>query len=423
MLSHRWNAQASTNFSLLYRNNAVGQNPAYSIASTSDPLKYRGQINENAFNTYALFITHTQNLERIKSRIIAGASADYSPQNYFAKFISVNRDLASGKFTGYDAPAVDSFLSNYKTGIVNLASYLNYEFKPVRNLKFVAALRYDAFQYYFINNAPASKSVSTASTVNTFGRFTPKLGLTYNYHKVGAYANYSQGYVPPQLTELYSSVKEAPYLLPQIFFNYEVGGWASLLNNKLYLDWSVYRLKGTNEIISVRQADNSYINENSGSTKHIGVEYGATYKMLSDLSIRISGTNAKHTFVKSVVRGVDYSGKEMSGAPRFTANAEIAYKPSFLNGFRIAAEWQHQGKYFMDDLDRYSYKGFDVLNLRAGYHFRAIEVWVNMLNATNLYYSVYAAKNATTTGTDSYSYTLGDPREITIGLAYHFEKK
>jgi hypothetical protein len=48
---------------------------------------------------------------------------------------------------------------------------------------------------------------------------------------------------------------------------------------------------------------------------------------------------------------------------------------------------------------------------------------MNVLNATNLYYSVYAAKNATTNGTDSYSYTLGDPREITIGLAYQFEKK
>jgi outer membrane receptor protein involved in Fe transport len=423
MLNHRWSKSAATNFSLLYRDNAVGQNPAYSIARTNDPLRYRGQINNNAFSTYALFVTHTQNIERLKSKVIAGVSADYSPQHYYAKYIAVNRDAVSGKYTGYEAPAVDSFLSRYKTGIVNLASYIDYEFNPVKNVKIVAALRYDDFQYDFTNNAPGSKSVSTASTVNHFSRFTPKLGLTYNYHNIGFYANYSQGYVPPQLTELYSSVKEAPYLLPQTFYNYEAGGWASLLKNKVYLDWSVYRLNGTNEIISVRQPDNSYINENAGSTKHMGVEYGITYKPVTDLFIRFSGTNAKHAFVNNTVRGVDYSGKEMSGAPRFIANAEIVYKPSFLEGFRIAAEWQHQGNYFMDDLDLFSYKGFDVLNLRAGYRFKAFEIWMNVLNATNLYYSVYASKNATTTGTDAYSYTLGDPREITIGFAYKFERK
>jgi iron complex outermembrane receptor protein len=423
MLNHQWNDNSATNISLLYRDNSVGQNPAYSIASTSNPVKYRGQINDNSFTTYALFVTHSQQLKWLQSKIVAGTSVDYSPQNYYAKFISINKDAGSGKFVSYDAPAVDSFLSNYKTGIINLAAYINYECSPVKNLKFVAALRYYAFQYYFINNVPASTSVSTASTVNSFGRVTPKIGLTYNYRNIGIYANYSQGYVPPQLTELYSSVKEAPYLLPQTFFNYEIGGWASLLKNKLYIDWSVYRLDGTNEIISVRQPDNSYVNQNAGSTRHVGIEYGITYKPVKDLSVRFSATNAKHTFVQNIVKGVDYSSKEMSGAPRFTGNAEIMYKPSFVKGLRVSAEWQHQGKYFMDDLDQYGYEGFDIVNLRAGYQIKGWEIWVNALNATNVYYSVFASKNATSSGNASYSYSLGDPREITLGLAWHFGKK
>ena len=270
---------------------------------------------------------------------------------------------------------------------------------------------------------PASASISTASTINSFSRLTPKLGFTYNYKAIGIYANYSQGYVPPQLTELYSSVKEAPYLLPQTFANYEIGGWASVLKNKIYLDWSLYRLIGTNEIISVKQPDNSTINENAGSTRHIGIEYGITYKPIKDLFIRFSGTNAKHSFITNIVKGVDYSGKEMSGAPRFTANAEIMYKPSFIKGFRIGAEWQHQGEYFMDDLDNYKYGGFDVINFRAGYHVKGVELWINAINATNVYYSTFSSRNATASGNSSYSYSLGDPREITVGLAYHFEKK
>ena len=306
---------------------------------------------------------------------------------------------------------------------MNLASYINYECSLAKNLKMVAALRYDAFQYYFINNLPGSASVSTASTINNYGRLTPKIGFTYNYKNIGVYANYSQGYVPPQLTELYSSVKIAPYLLPQTFSNYEIGGWASLLKNKLYFDWSLYELNGTNEIISVKQPDNSYTNENAGSTQHIGIEYGITYRVVNDLTIRFSATNARHSFVKNEVKGVDYSHKIMSDAPPFIANAEIMYKPSFIKGLRISAEWQHQSRYFMDDLDLSTYKGFDVLNLRTGYQLKAFEVWVNVLNASNLYYSALSSKNATTSGSAAYSYNLGDPRELTIGFAWHFGNK
>jgi iron complex outermembrane receptor protein len=423
MLNHQWNNSSATNVAVLYRDNSVGQNPSYSIGSTTNPIKFRGQINDNSFNTYALFVTHTEKVNWLDSKIIAGASVDYSPQDYYAKYISINKDLNSGKFVSYDAPVPDSFLSKYKTGIVNLASYLDYECSPARNLRFVLALRYDAFQYYFINSLPASTSVSTASTVNKFSRFTPKLGLTYNFKNIGVYTNFSQGYVPPQLTELYNSVKVAPYLLPQTFSNYEIGGWASFQKNKLYLDWSLYRLDGRNEIISVRQPDNTNTNENAGSTKHVGIEYGITYRPITNLSIRFSGTNAKHTFVNNIVRGVKFDGKEMSGAPRFIANAEINYKPSFIKGLRIAAEWQHQSRYFMDDLDLYTYEGFDVFNFRAGYQLKGFELWVNALNATNLYYSVFSSKNATANGNDSYSYSLGDPRELTLGLTYRFAKK
>ncbi len=423
MLSHQWTSRSNTSLAFMFRDNSVKQNPSYSIGSTANPAKFKGQINDNAFKTYALFATHVQKLPSLKSKLIAGASVDFSPQTYYAKFISITKDLALNKYVSYTSPVPDSFLSKYRTGIVNIAAYADYEYSPVKNLKITAAVRYDAFQYYFINNLPGSASVSTASTVNSFSRVTPKIGFTYNYKGIGFYSNYSQGYVPPQLTELYSSVKVAPYLLPQTFNNYELGGWISLLKNKLYADWSVYRLLGTNEIISVKQPDNTSANESAGSTKHTGVEYGITYKPADGLSIRFSGTNAKHTYIKNVVKGVDYNGKEMSGAPRFTSNAEVMYKPPFVKGLRISAEWQHQGKYFMDDLDKYTYKGFDIVNLRAGYQYKMFEVWVNAINAGNLYYSTFSSKNATSSGSPAYSYSLGDPREITIGLAYSFGKK
>ena len=423
MLDHQWNSNAQTNVSLMYRDNSIGQNPSYSIGSTTVATKFKGQINENAFKTFALFVNHTQKMHWLNSRLVAGASVDVSPQDYYAKYISITKDLTLNKYVSYTAPAVDSFLSKYKTGIINLASYVNYELSPAKNLRVVTALRYDAFQYYFINNLPTSSSVSTASTLNTFSRVTPKIGLTYNIKGIGFYTNFSQGYVPPQLTELYSSVKVAPYLLPQVFTNIEMGGWFSLLKNKIYADFSLYQMKGTNEIISVKFPDNTTGNQNAGSTMHKGIEFGLNVKPNQEWYVRFSGTTARHTFIRNIVKGVDFSGKEMSGAPRFTNSAEVMYKPSWLKGFRIGMEWIHQGKYFMDDFNKFTYPGYDLTHVRVGYQIKNVELWLNVLNAGNTYYSTFSSKNATSSGSSAYSFNLGEPRELTLGVAYKFIKK
>ncbi|MFX8641025.1 hypothetical protein ABTM21_19400, partial [Acinetobacter baumannii] len=84
------------------------QNPSYSIASTSNPALFKGQVNDNAFTTYALFLQHTQKFKWLSSKLIAGASIDVSPQSYYAKFIWITKDLASGKYVSYTSPMPDS---------------------------------------------------------------------------------------------------------------------------------------------------------------------------------------------------------------------------------------------------------------------------------------------------------------------------
>lgn len=423
-LTHAWGSNSESSMVLMYRDNSVKQIPSYSLGTvTGNPLLLRGQKNDNSFRTFAMFAQHTQRINFLKSKMVAGVSLDASPQTYYAQFLWYNADPVTKKFTSTSPASPDSLLQNYKTGILNVAGYVNYEITPAKGWKIVAALRYDAFSYDFKNELDTSKTTAAVSTVNHFNRITPKIGFTYNQRGIGFYGNYSEGYVPPQLTELYSSgSKVAPYLLPQTFKNYEVGGWLSLVQNKLYVDYSLYLLNGTNEIISVKQTDNTTINQNAGKTRHTGIEYGISYKIDADWKFRLSATNAKHIYVDNIVKGVNFNDKEISGAPHFTSNTEVMYKPHFAKGLRISAEWQHQGKYFMDDMNAYTYKGFDVVNLRLGYTMKAFEVWVNTINMFNQYYSTYAAKT-TATGPGSYSYNLGDPREITVGIRYQFSKK
>jgi outer membrane receptor protein involved in Fe transport len=412
------NDQSMTNINFVYRDNSIGQNPSYLVGSTSNPLLYRGQINDNAFSSKALFIQHEEKLKWLNSKIIVGGTLDNSPQSYYAKFIWINRASPTGKFINYTSPNKDSLLNSYKTKIQNTAVYANYEFTPLKNVRTVVSLRYDNYKYGFNNDLPPTATSGGPSSTQSFSRVTPKIGLTYNYRKIGFYANYSEGYVPPQLNELFNSVK-TPYLKPQTFVNYEIGGWITLLKNKIYADWSLYQLDGSNEIVSVRQTDGTNVNQNSGKTTHKGLEYGLNLKPNDQIAFRLSGTFAKHQFVEYVVRGISFNNMEMSGAPRTIFNTELNYKPKFIIGLRLGVEWQHQGKYFMDDRNLFTYGGFDLIHARVGYTYKFIDCWINAINLTDAYYSTSATKS-TASGNASYSYNIGTPREITLGIGFKF---
>jgi outer membrane receptor for monomeric catechols len=85
-----------------------------------------------------------------------------------------------------------------------------------------------------------------------------------------------------------------------------------------------------------------------------------------------------------------------------------------LPGFRLSGEWQHLGRYYMDAANTETYPGYNVLNLRAGYHWKGLEVWLNALNATNRLYATTADKSAF-----GKSYRPGNPRTFALGVAYH----
>ena len=89
----------------------------------------------------------------------------------------------------------------------------------------------------------------------------------------------------------------------------------------------------------------------------------------------------------------------------------------------VSAEWQHQDKYFMDDLNKYTYGGYDIANIRIAYKIGKAELWVNALNAFNAYYAVSATSApGTAVVVNNRTYNMGDPREITLGLSYKFGK-
>jgi iron complex outermembrane recepter protein len=421
---HDWENKSKTTISILYRDNTIGQNPAYRI---KDDYRRQGnsfigkkdlahgEINASSFNSYSFIAQHKQNIKWKKAVIIGGINVDASPSAFTASYIRIQKDTLTKKYISYQS--TDSVLTDYATRLNNYAAFINVELSPVEKLRLVASLRYDLFRYNFDNHLTPSAFSGSPDIINHFSRISPKIGFTYNTsNQLGFYANYSEGFVPPQVTEMYTGVK-VPELHPSIFYNYEIGGWIEIIKNKFTADVSAYKMIGTNEIISVRLDDGSFANQNAGKTSHKGIELGVNATLLKDLTFRLSGAYSQHRFLNYTEKGIDYNGNEMNNAPHWMYNTELWYRPSFINKLRIGAEWQHIGSYYADPKNTAKYSGYNVLNLRFGYQVNAFEVWMNVLNATNNYYSTITTKSAY-----GYSYQLADPRNFNLGISYDFAK-
>ena len=409
-LDYNWNTHSNTTFNFMYRNNTMDQNPAYLIASTANPTKFKGQVNSNHFDAYVLDLQHVWSIPLLSSKIMLGGYWDITNQNLMANYIDIIKDTSIGKFTKYTYPSRDSLITNYNTQISNKAIYFNYIANLNKAIRLNMTMRYDNFEYLFNNLLP----IGTPSAKNNFTQFTPKLGLTYNQRWWGGYLNYSKGFVPPQITEIYNAIR-VPYLLPQNFSNMELGGWYQ--NKKISAEVSIYSLQGKNEIISVRQTDGVNLNQNSGATSHMGIEYQVRYQLAPSMEISINGSNTRHKYLNTSIKGVDVSGKEMNAAPNLFNNLSFNWKPTKL--IRSSLEWIHQSAYYMDETNATRYPGFNLLNARFGLQFKKSEIWLNVLNLTNTYYSTMATKNFSVKGSSAYSYYLGEPRAITIGWKWY----
>lgn len=335
---------------------------------------------------------------------------DMTKQGLVANYIDIFKDTTLNKFTKYTRPAIDSLITNYNTVIYNKAVYLNWIQPIAKNLRVNATLRYDQFDYQFKNKL----SSGTPSANNLFTNWTPKFGMTFNQPNWGGYLNYSKGFVPPQITEIYNAIR-VPYLLPQSFTNYEIGSWLSIPNG--YIEWGLYQLNGRNEIVSVRQADGVNLNQNTGQTKHYGIEYQLKYNFSKLFQVNFNGSNAKHLYVNTILKGTDISNKEMVAAPRFFSNLTVLSQ--WNSALSSSIEWQHQSGYFMDEINATRYKGFDVLNLRVNYSIKKHEIWLQCLNLTDQFYASMATKNFSVRGNNAYAYYLGDNRTIAIGWRWN----
>lgn len=439
-VEHKWNDNNNTVLHLFYRNNTMAQNPSYGIKWISKQTTAKGEINDNSFNSKGFILQHVAEIKRIRTKLIGGISLDNSPVTYNSYQVDIIAKLRpDGKSVEeytIDKERPDIKIADYDANLVNSAAYLQVEIKPLKKITITLGGRFDdmAFSYHNYMDGTSGKK--------SYQQFTPKAGIVYKVTpKIGIYGNYSLGFSPPGLTSVFrkkpnTTPTEFYYNLePAKFTNYEFGGWASLIKNKLDFDFSLYQMIGKNELLNIKQPDNSTDYQSAGKTMHQGVEYGITYRPNKQWMIRFGGTNAMHCFQEFVLSTKqsdaikDVNGKAMPCSPAWIANSEIIYKPKFVKGLRVGIEWQHMSWWYQNQINTVKYedkgvfglKGISVLNFRTGYQWKGIELFVNVMNLTDELYAFQATRG--NAATDKTTFTPAPPRTFVFGVQYNFISK
>jgi outer membrane receptor protein involved in Fe transport len=436
-LEHEWNTNASSTANVYYRDNKMGQNPSYGIRWTTGKTTATGEVNSNNFKSYGAIAQHTQKINFLDMKIVGGLLYDYSPVVYWAYRTDLKANLNPGGLTVNNYQVIterpDIKLVDYTANIYNTAEYAQISLKPFHKLTLTGGVRYDNMKVNYDN--ALDKSTGT----KIYDKVTFKAGANFNpFDNAGIYVNYAQGFAPPGITSIFrtkpgtggTTGKPAEFyynLKPATFDNYEIGGFVSVLKNKLYLDYAVYYMEGKNELLNIKQPDNSTDYQSAGETRHKGIELGFNYKPSQQINFRLGGTVSEHTYIDFVISDKpsdpvkNLNGKKMPSAPRYSGNAEVSYYPNWLPNLRTSVEWQSVGSYYQDQINTVKYAGYDIFNARIGYQYKAIEIYGNVMNLTDKLYSYGVSRGNLSTSQSTY--TAAAPRTFLLGLQYNFSLK
>ena len=411
-----------TTVTLFARNNDHGQLPAYTITGCSG-VTCKGTINNNHVESLGVDVKHVQNLDWLRARLVSGVYIDRSQNDYVSDNLSITRNTATGVYQSYivNSATNPSGVRNYGAGINNNAAFAQLEFSPSQDVRLTAGGRYDSISYDFKNYLTPGANYGAANEVRSFSKFSPKLGGTLALSATQSlYANISQGFTPPEVSQLYGKTA-IPDLKPAVYDNKEVG-WRANFADNLKLDSALYQLDGRDTIVSYSPDVGNSFNKNAGKTRSQGLELSLA-QQLSNWDWRIGANWARHQYVEYKLSSTqDYSGKDMPQAPGHTINAQVGWK--FTPDSRLALGLIKQGAYFMNDLNTVRYDGHTLLNLTASHKLQGgWEVWGQVRNLTDKQYADSASssyKSGTYSANTQNTYSPGAPRSVMVGLTKSF---
>ena len=306
-----------------------------------------------------------------------------------------------------------------------------------------------SFRYDVMNNELTDKmlELNLSKTSKDFTKASARLGASYAFsNALVAFANWSQGFMPPSTEELASNPLGYngfnTHLVPATSNSTEFGIRGSV-NDKLFYELTGFIMNTKNDFFRFKQTgrgNQEVFYGNAGNSKRNGIETFISYHILDNLSLQLAYTYADYKYTSSEVDPVytdaNYvlttppaSGQWLPNSPKNQLYTEIVYNINSKFKVSLATEYQSKWAIYTDakaysgELDPTIYQNWqDGFNL---YHARVSYLWnigkvqgecsIYARNFTNEKYMAFTEPDP-----DGNSYQPGPGREILGNIVIKF---
>jgi len=412
------------NSTLGYRNIDHVVFPGYSFRRyTFGPNfgKYSSTYSDIGGYDVDLQLLYSKGFTPLNSKIVGGIDLQTGNQDTDIYDLLVTRDPATNK---YDSYTVTGIKDSYDLDTDAVAPYLQVEGFLAKNFKVQAGGRYDRVKYDLKDKIDG---LAGEQGKTTFSRFSPKIGATYDVKpNVNLYASYSQGFVVPTTSQLFTSRLANQDLNPEKADNIEVGLRSTLLNNRMNLDIALYHMIIKDKIVEITTATIPFTQSqyfNASKTKQKGVELTAMYVPVDWARVNLAYTYAENKFedFNDPIGSTDYSGNWQPRSPKHKLNARIAVMP--VAGLEVELEMDEISKQYADNANMFTYSRPTLFNLRGSYDWQSWSFWAHVNNLADKKYATYVSDGTDATGQDIMTLYSGSPRTFFAGLSYRWRGK
>lgn len=169
-------------------------------------------------------------------------------------------------------------------------------------------------------------------------QWAPRLSAMQVFRKnFVVYTSVSKGFSPPSTGELLPSTDIFNQTLQaERGMNFEIGGRASLMQRRLFVDVSLFRMKVDHIIIQKRDASGGDYFENAGSADEFGAEAMVRYHVLrqpgtffEDILVNMTSTLYDFRFKNYKPLNNDYSGNRLPGVSPVKITGSVDAKMRF----------------------------------------------------------------------------------------------
>ena len=239
------------------------------------------------------------------------------------------------------------------------------------------------------------------------------------------FASLGRGFSTPGIEEtLTPSGDVNTDLLPETGVNAEVGVKFYWWEQKLFTGVTFFNTMVHNLLVAERIAEDQYVGINAGKTRHSGVEIDVHYHGLinDNWLLRPYFTLAINDFKFRDFKDndIDYSGNEITGAPRSTAS--VGLESEFVNGISFLVHLYHGGEIPLNDANSIYSDAYTLLDFKLSYKLSKlknfpIRFYAGVNNVLNTAYTASVLPNAVGFGgaLPRYYYP-GDARNFYVGI-------